>query len=58
MIKQQQIVMANFCTFFQHEKRELLLNIHGKNSSGLVVKGIFQENQLKDKYVTNKKEKV
>ena len=30
MIKQQQIVMANFCTFFQHEKRELLLNIHGK----------------------------
>ena len=29
-----------------------------KNSSGLVVIGIFQENQLKDKYVTNKMEKV
>ena len=25
-----------------------------KTSSGLVVTGIFQENQLKDKYVTNK----
>ena len=29
-----------------------------KNSSGLAVIGIFQENQLKDKYVTNKMEKV
>ena len=29
-----------------------------KNPSGHVVIGIFQENQLKDKYVTNKMEKV
>ena len=29
-----------------------------KDSSGLVVEGIFKENQLKDKYVTNKMEKV
>ena len=29
-----------------------------KYSSGLVVIGIFQENQLKDKYVTNKIENV
>ena len=29
-----------------------------KNSSGFVVIGIFQEHQLKDKYVTNKMEKV
>ena len=28
------------------------------NSSGLVVIGIFQENQLKDKYVTSKMENV
>ena len=28
-----------------------------KNPSGHVVIGIFQENQLKDKYVTNKMEK-
>ena len=29
-----------------------------KKSSGLAVIGILQENQLKDKYVTNKMEKV
>ena len=29
-----------------------------KDSSGLVVNSIFEENQLKDKYVTNKMEKV
>ena len=29
-----------------------------KNSSVLVVIGIFQENQLKDKYVANKMKKV
>ena len=29
-----------------------------KNSSGLVVTDIFQKCQLKDKYVTNKLEKV
>ena len=29
-----------------------------KNSSGLVVTGTFQENHLKDKYVTNNLEKV
>ena len=28
------------------------------NSSGLVVIGIFQKNQLKDKYVTSKMENV
>ena len=29
-----------------------------KNSPGLVVIGIFQENQLKEKHVTNKMEQV
>ena len=29
-----------------------------KISSGLIVTGTFKENQLKDKYVTNKMEKV
>ena len=29
-----------------------------KDSSGLIVIGIFQKNQLKDKYKTNKMEKV
>ena len=36
----------------------MVLNVHEKNSSGLVVICTFQENQLKDKYVTNKMEKV
>ena len=47
--------MVTFYTFLDHE---MLLNVHEKNSSGLMVIGIFQENQLKDKYVTNKMEKV
>ena len=50
--------MGTFYTFPHHEKSNWLLNVHEKNSSGLVVIGIFQENQLKDKYVTNKMEKV
>ena len=50
--------MVTFYTFLHHEKSKWLLNVHEKNSSGLVVIGIFQENQLKDKYVMNKMEKV
>ena len=56
--------MATFYTFLHHEKSNWLLNVHEKNflwtpdfwiSSEL---GILKENQLKDKYVTNKMEKV
>ena len=47
--------MVTFYTFLHHEKSKWLLNVHEKI---LVVIGIFQENQLKDKYVTNKMEKV
>ena len=50
--------MVTFDTFLDHEKSKWLLSVHEKNSSGLVVKGIFQENQQKDKYLTNKMEKV
>ena len=50
--------MVTFYTFLQHEKSKGFLNVHEKNSSGLAIIRISQENQLKDKYVTNKMEKV
>ena len=54
--------MVTFCTVLHHEKSKWLLSRHEKKkkkkSSGLVVIGFFQENQLKDKYVTNKMEIV
>ena len=50
--------MVTFYTFLHHEKSNWLLNVHEKISSGHSVIGILKENQLKDKYVTNKMEKA
>ena len=47
--------MVTFHTFLHHEKSKWVLNVHEKNSFGLVVIGILKENQLKDEHVTNKK---
>ena len=40
------------------EKSKWLLNVRENNSSGLAVIGIFQKNQLKNKYVEIKMENV
>ena len=42
--------MVTFYAFLQHEKSKWLFSIRKRN--------ILKENQLKDKYVTNKIEKV
>ena len=48
--------MVTFYTFLHHRKSNWLI-VHEKISSGLIVR-YFKENQLKDKYVTNKIEQV
>ena len=50
--------MATFYTLLHHEKSKWLLNVRENNSSGLAVIGIFQKNQLKNKYVEIKMENV
>ena len=47
-----------FIPFFIMKKVNVFSMSMKKISSGLAIIGILKENQLKDKYVTNKMEKV